>query len=211
MKNIIFIAPPAAGKGTQSTLLKEKFGYSYISCGDLLRKEIACESKFGVLVKNIIKDGKLVSDDLIINLIKEKLSNLDGKPFILDGFPRTLNQAVFLDNYLTKDYVVIYLDLKKEDALSRVLSRLICECGNSYNLVVDKLKPKKEGICDKCGNILNKRLDDNIDSFNVRYKNFYEYTKPLLDYYESKKILYKIDVNKNVESVFKDIVDVCND
>lgn len=211
MKNIIFIAPPAAGKGTQSTMLKEKFNYNHLSTGDMLREAIASGSEFGLMLKNIIDEGKLVSDDIMIDLIKEKLNNLEGKPFILDGFPRTLNQAKSLDNMLDKDYEVIYLDLSEEEAIDRILGRLTCSCGKSYNLNVDSLKPKVEGICDGCGKDLVKRNDDNVDSFKVRYKTFLDNTKPLMEYYEGKNKLHKINVNRNVEDIFKDIVEVCND
>ncbi len=211
MKNIIFIAPPAAGKGTQSTMLKERFEFNHLSTGDMLREAISSGSELGVLVKNIIDEGKLVSDDIMINLIKDKLSNLGGKPFILDGFPRTLNQAKALEDLLTKDYEVIYLDLSEEEAVGRILGRLTCSCGKSYNLNVDALKPKVEGICDGCGASLIKRGDDNAESFKVRYKSFIDNTKPLLDYYEEKNKLHKIDVNRDVEDIFKDIVEVCND
>ena len=121
MKNIIFIAPPAAGKGTQSTMLKEKFNYNHLSTGDMLREAIASGSEFGLMLKNIIDEGKLVSDDIMIDLIKGKLSNLEGKPFILDGFPRTLNQAIALESLLDKEYEVIYLDLSEEEAVNRIL------------------------------------------------------------------------------------------
>lgn len=134
-----------------------------------------------------------------------------GKPFILDGFPRTLNQAKSLDNMLDKDYEVIYLDLSEEEAIDRILGRLTCSCGKSYNLNVDSLKPKVEGICDGCGKELVKRNDDNVDSFKVRYKTFLDNTKPLMEYYEGKNKLHKINVNRNVEDIFKDIVEVCND
>ena len=211
MKNIIFIAPPAAGKGTQSTMLKEKFNYNHLSTGDMLREAIASGSEFGLMLKNIIDEGKLVSDDIMIDLIKEKLNNLEGKPFILDGFPRTLNQAKSLDNMLDKDYEVIYLDLSEEEAIDRILGRLTCSCGKSYNLNVDNLKPKVEGICDGCGKELVKRNDDNVDSFKVRYKTFLDNTKPLMEYYEDKNKLHKINVNRNVEDIFKDIMEVCND
>lgn len=211
MKNIIFIAPPAAGKGTQSTMLKEKFNYNHLSTGDMLREAIASGSEFGLMLKNIIDEGKLVSDDIMIDLIKDKLSNLGGKPFILDGFPRTLNQAIALESLLDKEYEVIYLDLNEEEAVSRILSRLTCSCGKSYNLNVEALKPKIDGICDGCGSNLVKRGDDNADAFKVRYKSFIDNTKPLIDYYEGKNKLHKIDVNRNVEDIFKDIVEVCND
>ena len=211
MKNIIFIAPPAAGKGTQSTMLKENYGYNHLSTGDMLREVVSSGTEFGLQVKNIIDRGELVSDDIIINLINDKLAKIDGKPFILDGFPRTLNQAKSLDNMLDKDYEVIYLDLSEEEAIERILGRLACSCGKSYNLNVDNLKPKVEGICDGCGKELVKRNDDNVDSFKVRYKTFLDNTKPLMEYYEGKNKLHKINVNRNVEDIFKDIVDVCND
>ena len=211
MKNIIFIAPPAAGKGTQSTMLKESFGYNHLSTGDMLREVVSSGTDFGLQVKNIIDRGELVSDELIIGLINDKLAKIDGKPFILDGFPRTLNQAKSLDNMLDKDYEVIYLDLSEEEAIDRILGRLKCSCGKSYNLNVDNLKPKVEGICDGCGKELVKRNDDNVDSFKVRYKTFLDNTKPLMEYYEDKNKLHKINVNRNVEDIFKDIVDVCND
>lgn len=211
MKNIIFIAPPAAGKGTQSTMLKESFGYNHLSTGDMLREVVSSGTDFGLQVKNIIDRGELVSDDIIINLINNKLAKIDGKPFILDGFPRTLNQAKSLDSMLDKDYEVIYLDLTEEKAIERILGRLTCSCGKSYNLNVDNLKPKVEGICDGCGKELVKRNDDNVDSFKVRYKTFLDNTKPLMEYYEDKNKLHKINVNRNVEDIFKDIVDVCND
>lgn len=211
MKNIIFIAPPAAGKGTQSTMLKESFGYNHLSTGDMLREVVSSGTDFGLQVKNIIDCGELVSDELIISLINDKLAKIDGKPFILDGFPRTLNQAKSLDNMLDKDYEVIYLDLSEEEAIDRILGRLTCSCGKSYNLNVEALKPKIDGICDGCGSSLVKRGDDNADAFKVRYKSFIDNTKPLIDYYEEKNKLHKIDVNRNVEDIFKDIMEVCND
>ena len=123
MKNIIFIAPPAAGKGTQSTLLKENFSYNHLSTGDMLRKSAKSGSSLGEVVKNIMESGKLVSDEIMIDLIKEQLTNSEGKPFILDGFPRTLNQAMSLDDIVSDDYEVIYLDLDEEEAIKRILGR----------------------------------------------------------------------------------------
>lgn len=211
MKNIIFIAPPAAGKGTQSNMLKEKFGYNHISTGDMLREAINSGSEIGKEVKNIIDKGELVSDDLIIKLVKDKLASLEGKPFILDGFPRTLNQAKSLDEILTDDYIVIYLDLAESEAINRITGRLTCNCGKSYNVNIDKLKPKVDGICDNCGNILIKRDDDNVESFKVRFKTFLDNTDSILKYYEDKKRLVKIDVNRDVQDIFESILEVAND
>ena len=211
MKNIIFIAPPAAGKGTQSNMLKEKFGYNHISTGDMLREAINSGSEIGKEVKNIIDKGELVSDDLIIKLVKDKLTSLEGKPFILDGFPRTLNQAKSLDEILTDDYIVIYLDLAESEAINRITGRLTCNCGKSYNVNIDKLKPKVDGICDNCGSILIKRDDDNVESFKVRFKTFLDNTDSILKYYEDKKRLVKIDVNRDVQDIFESILEVAND
>ena len=211
MKNIIFIAPPAAGKGTQSNMLKEKFGYNHISTGDMLREAINSGSEIGKEVKNIIDKGELVSDDLIIKLVKDKLTSTDGKPFILDGFPRTLNQAKSLDEILTDDYIVIYLDLDESEAIKRITGRLTCNCGKSYNVNIDKLKPKVDGICDNCGSKLIKRDDDNVESFKVRFKTFLDNTDSILKYYEDKKRLVKIDVNRDVQDIFESILEVAND
>ena len=211
MKNIIFIAPPAAGKGTQSNMLKEKFGYIHISTGDMLREAINSGSEIGAEVKNIIDKGDLVSDDLIIKLVKDKLTSLKGKPFILDGFPRTLNQAKSLDEILTDDYIVIYLDLAESEAINRITGRLTCNCGKSYNVNIEELKPKVDGICDKCGSILTKRDDDNVESFKVRFKTFLDNTDSILKYYEDKEKLIKIDVNKDVQDIFESILEVIND
>ena len=211
MKNIIFIAPPAAGKGTQSNMLKEKFGYNHISTGDMLREAINSGSEIGKEVKNIIDKGELVSDDLIIKLVKDKLTSLKGKPFILDGFPRTHNQAESLDEILTDDYIVIYLDLDESEAINRITGRLTCNCGKSYNVNIDKLKPKVDGICDNCGSILIKRDDDNVESFKVRFKTFLDNTDSILKYYEDKEKLIKIDVNKDVQDIFESILEVIND
>ena len=211
MKNIIFIAPPAAGKGTQSNMLKEKFGYNHISTGDMLREAINSGSEIGKEVKNIIDKGELVSDVLIIKLVKDKLTSLKGKPFILDGFPRTLNQAKSLDEILTDDYIVIYLDLDESEAINRITGRLTCNCGKSYNVNIDKLKPKVDGICDNCGSILIKRDDDNVESFKVRFKTFLDNTDSILKYYEDKEKLIKIDVNKDVQDIFESILEVAND
>lgn len=211
MKNIIFIAPPAAGKGTQSNILKEKYDYAHISTGDMLREAINSGSKLGMDVKNIIDKGELVSDEIIIKLVAEKLASLKGKPFILDGFPRTLNQAIALEKIIDDNYVTIYLDLSEEEAISRITGRLTCSCGKSYNINIDSLKPKIVGICDACGSNLIKRDDDNVDAFKIRFKTFLNNTEALLDYYNSKNKLVKIDVNREVSDIFNDISGVVND
>ena len=212
MKNIIFIAPPAAGKGTQSNLLKDKYDYVHISTGDMLREIVSSDSELGKVVKNIIDKGNLVSDDLIFKLLKSKLNSIKGKPFILDGFPRTLNQALFLDNDLKIDnYIVIYLDLSKEDAIKRIDGRLTCSCGKSYNLNDINLKPKIIGICDNCGTVLVKRNDDNLEAFKIRFDVFLKNIKPLIDYYKDKNKLKVVNVNRDVNDIFREILKVVAD
>ena len=212
MKNVIFIAPPAAGKGTQSSNL-ENIGYIHISTGDMLREEIAKESEIGLVVKDIIAKGNLVSDEIVFTLITNKLSNID-KPFILDGFPRTIKQAELLNELFIKlninNYEVIYLDLKMEDAIKRALGRLTCnKCGASYNKYYEALQPKQVGICDKCGNKLETRSDDNEESFKVRFNTFIENTEPIKEYYNDKNKLHSIDAtlsSDEITSIIKDIL-----
>lgn len=207
MKNVIFIAPPAAGKGTQSSILKERYGYNHLSTGDMLREVVASGSEFGLEVKNIIDKGNLVSDEIMIKLIKEALTK-KGEPFILDGFPRTLNQAISLDSIIDDNYEVIYLDLDRDAAIKRMEGRLTCKCGKSYNLNEEALRPKVDGICDNCKSHLEKRNDDNSEAFIIRYDVFLNNTKPVLDYYENKNKLHKIDVNRNVLDISNDILKV---
>lgn len=210
MKNIIFIAPPAAGKGTQSELLKDNFNYTHISTGDMLRDAIATGSEFGIMVKNIIDKGNFVDDEIMIKLIKDKLRSV-GRPFILDGFPRTLAQAEVLDDLLNEekiDYQVIYLDLNEEIATKRVLGRLTCSCGKSYNMYFDELKPRLENVCDACGKSLVKRADDTEESFKKRYQLFINNTRPILDYYMSKGRIKVVDASRSFNEIYKEVVEI---
>lgn len=209
MKNVIFIAPPAAGKGTQSNKLKE-LGYIHISTGDMLREEISKESSIGLKVKDIISKGELVSDDIVFTLIKNRLENND-KPFILDGFPRTIEQAKLLDGLFESlnvdNYRVIYLDIDLEEALKRALGRLTCKCGASYNTFYPNLMPKVTDICDKCGSKLVKRCDDNEESFKVRFEIFIKNIKPIKEFYESKNKLDIVDTKvSDITEKIKDIL-----
>jgi len=210
MKNVIFIAPPAAGKGTHSQRLID-LGYEHISTGNMLREEIAKKSSLGLKIKDIISDGSLVSDEIVFELIQNKLKNLN-KPFILDGFPRTLNQAIFLDNLLNDlditEYEVIYLEITLKEALKRALGRLTCKCGASFNSEFAKLMSKKEGICDYCGSTLEKRGDDNEESFKVRFETFIKNNEPIKDFYESKNKIHSIDTTIDSEKITEMIKDI---
>ena len=187
MKNIIFIAPPAAGKGTASALVCEKYNIPHISTGDLLRDEIANQTKLGVE----IKDAK--------------------KGYILDGYPRNIKQAEIYDDLLKElSYdmgVVIFLDIDKDTAMKRALSRVVCsKCGLSYNLDNKELAPIKEGICDACGGELKTRGDDNKETFITRFDTYMKETYPLIEYYEKKNNLVKIEVsNLTADEVFEEV------
>lgn len=212
MKNIIFIAPPAAGKGTQSELLVEKYGYEHISTGDLLRNEVAQETELGLSLKEIMASGTLVSDEIVTELLKKKLSGLN-KGFILDGYPRTVNQAKTLTE-LAKELninldAVIYLKLDQESAMHRALGRINCpKCNRGYNKYLDSLKPSKEFYCDDCDVELVSRTDDTEETFKIRFNAYLENTEPLLNYYEELGILNIIDTCSTPEETFNKIEEV---
>lgn len=212
MKNIIFIAPPAAGKGTVSAKVCEKYNIPHISTGDLLRDEIKNETKLGIEIKDAMARGEFVSDEVITKLLKKRLTAKDAKKgFILDGYPRNIKQAEIYDNLLEElSYdmgTVIYLDIDKEIAMKRALSRVVCsKCGLSYNLNDPELTPIKEGICDACNGTLKSRDDDNEETFIKRFDTYMKETYPLVEYYNNKNNLVKIDVtNMNADEVFEEV------
>lgn len=212
MKNIIFIAPPAAGKGTVSNEICIEYNIPHISTGDLLREEIAKETKIGLEIKEGIARGEFVSDELITKLLKKRLTSKDcQKGFVLDGYPRNTHQANIYDNLLEElGYdmgKVIYLEISKEEALKRSTSRLICpKCGLSYNTLVADLKPLHEGICDSCKSSLKVRSDDNEEAFLHRFDTYMEETYPLIAYYKEKNNLNTINVEgKSAKEVFEEV------
>ncbi len=210
MRNIIFIAPPAAGKGTVSDYLVKNFNYEHISTGEILREEIKSGSLLGKELDSIISQGKLVSDQYMIKLISDKLKSIKDKAFILDGFPRTLNQAESLDKMLVSNNItntiVIYLDVDFDTLLKRVLGRIICpKCKRSYNKFNEELKPLKNNICDDCGVELETRSDDTEETFKVRFDSFLESTEPIVEYYQNKGILKRIDAMVALEEIFDKI------
>ena len=218
MKNIIFIAPPAAGKGTQAKLVSVEYNIPHISTGDLLREEMAKSSEIGISIKKDMDAGNLVSDEVITTLLKNRITSKDClNGYILDGYPRNLAQAITYNNLLEElNYdkgIVIFLDIDKETALKRTLSRIICqECGSSYNLSIEGLKPLKENICDRCNNELNTRTDDTEEVFIHRFDTYLNSTKDLIEYYENLGLLHKIEVsNKSVESICEEVKEILND
>lgn len=195
MQDIILIAPPAAGKGTQAKLLSSKYQIPHISTGDLLR---AATGELGDIVKKTMESGALVSDDLVLKLLEERITKEDCQNgYILDGFPRNVSQAESYMKLLEKlnkplGYV-IYLDASKEITQKRIVGRLSCPtCGAVYNDQIDESKPKRFGTCDKCNGPLSKRSDDNLETFEKRYQTFMNETYPLVNYFKSKGKLFTI-------------------
>ncbi|MFA5603927.1 MAG: adenylate kinase [Bacilli bacterium] len=214
MKNIIFVAPPAAGKGTQSQMISERYNIPHISTGSILRNEIASNSELGYKIQQEIELGNLVNDTLIIELLLKRLQNNDCiNGYILDGFPRTINQAILYDKILEEsesqiDYV-FYLKLPMEEAFKRIVGRLTCSsCQAVYNYMYDSTKPKVEGHCDKCNGLLVKRDDDTIEVFEKRFQVYSNETVPLIDYYKKQNKLYEIDSSISKEYTFEQIISI---
>ena len=211
MKSIIFIAPPAAGKGTQSKMLCDTYHIPHISTGDLLRDASLVDDERGKYIKEQIGLGTLVSDNIILELLEERLNQEDcSEGYILDGFPRNIEQAIAYENILEKLNkklgLVIYLEIDKDLACKRIEGRVSCpKCGSVFNTIIEEAKPKQEGICDRCGGTLSKRHDDNSETFGVRYDTYLEKTQPLIEYYEAKNVLYRVESGTNKDETFKNI------
>jgi len=216
MRNIILIAPPAAGKGTQAKLLEKKYNLPHISTGDLLRIEIEKNNSLSQEIQNLIDKGQFVSDEIVLLLVTNRINLKDCENgYILDGFPRNLNQAKLYDEYLKKNHIdneiVIVINLNKEIAQSRISNRIICsKCGKVYNLNNKKLKPQNIDICDNCGTKLKRRKDDNNETYEVRYNKYVEDTEPIINYYQHKNILHIVDGNADVDTVYHQILDIVN-
>lgn len=207
--NIILIASPAAGKGTQSELICNKYNLKHISTGDLLREVVALDNEKSREIKSLMEKGLLINDEIILGLIEDKLKDDEG--FVFDGFPRNLTQAKKFDELLDRmnkkiDYV-IHLKVDKEVALKRIVGRYVCpKCNAVYNKSEDETK-----ICQSCGEDLIKRSDDNIDTFNNRYSVYMSETFPIVEYYENTNKLYEVDSSLEVNEVFKQIENILND
>ncbi len=193
-KNLIFLGAPGAGKGTISNIMIAKYGVAHISTGDILRGEVAKGTPAGKEAEVIMKAGKLVPDELVCSMVKNRLAEPDCENgFILDGFPRTIPQADRLDAVLADlgkkiDYA-IYLKVEDEELLQRLTARLNCRgCDAIYNKLF--MPPKTEGICDKCGSELFQRADDSLETAKSRLAVFHQQTQPLIDYYEQRGLLY---------------------
>ena len=208
-KIIVLIGPPGAGKGTQARLLQERKGLPQISTGDLFREMKNSDTPLAKEVQSIMESGKLISDELTLQIVKDRTSREDcSGSFILDGYPRTAVQAQQLEELSAeagKDVIAIEVSVPRDELMKRLTGRRSCPvCGEIYN--VYSRPPKSEGFCDIHPDAkLSHRSDDNEESVGARLATYDELTKPLLDYYSQSGRLLSIDASGDVEEIFKDI------
>ena len=202
---VILFGSPGSGKGTQATLLADFLGVRKISLGDILREEVKKNSSLGQEVKSYMERGVLVSDELVSRVIEE---NVDNSGFLLDGYPRNLDQAKRLEEILARKNSdidkVVYLDIDEQTIVDRLSKRRVCKsCGANYHLV--SLPPKKEGICDKCEGQLTQRKDDDPGVIKKRWSVFTDEANKILEFYQDKNKLAKVDGRGEIKEIFERI------
>lgn len=203
---LVLIGAPAAGKGTQARKIIEKFNLAYISTGDMLREQIEKGTELGNQVKSIMASGGLVSDDLIIAIVEDRIKADDCKNgFILDGFPRTVVQAKKLDELIGSIDKAVYINASDDVLLERLTARETCpKCGATFNRI--SLPPKTPGICDVCGEKLTQRKDDTIEAGKARLKTYHEQSEPLVEYYGKQNLVFEVDGLQEVDVVTEKII-----
>jgi len=202
---LMFLGAPGAGKGTQAERISEKYGIPSISTGAILREAMACGSPLGKKAKSYVDAGALVPDDVVIGIIKERLSQDDcQKGFILDGFPRTVPQAEALDGMGIAMDLVISIEIGDEKIVNRMGGRRLCsKCGASYHIV--HIPSKVDGICDKCGAPLILRADDKPEVVRDRLATYHKQTEPLKDFYAAKGQLVLVNGDDTLENITSNI------
>jgi len=212
--DLILLGPPGGGKGTQAKRLMDKFGLVQLSTGDMLRAAVASGSEVGLKAKAVMEAGQLVTDEIVIGIIDQRLDQPDTKGgVIFDGFPRTVAQAQALDKILVakgrKLNRVVEVRVPDQLLIDRITGRFTCaKCGAGYH---DKYqKPKAEGVCDACGSSeFSRRADDNAETVKKRLTAYHEQTAPLLPYYEGKGLLAVIDGAQDIAKVTEDLIAIC--
>ena len=210
--NIILMGLPGAGKGTQASEIVKKFPIPHISTGDMFRKAIKDETDLGKEAKSYMDRGELVPDEVTVGIVKERISEDDAKKgFLLDGFPRTIDQAEALNSIMAEldrnIDAVINIEVPEEELMNRLTGRRICEnCGTTYHLVFNP--PKVDGICDIDGGKLYQREDDNPETVSNRLSVNVKQSKPILEYYNNKGVLKNIDGSKDIDEVTNDVIDI---
>ncbi|MGV3244564.1 adenylate kinase [Staphylococcus sp. 11261D007BR] len=210
--NIILMGLPGAGKGTQASEIVKKYPIPHISTGDMFRKAINEETELGKEAKTYMDRGELVPDEVTVGIVKERISEDDAKKgFLLDGFPRTIDQAEALNSILKEldrsIDVVVNIEVPEEELMNRLTGRRICEtCGETYHLVFNP--PKVEGVCDIDGGKLYQREDDNPETVANRLEVNVKQSKPILDFYSKQGVLKNIDGSRNIDMVTDDVIQI---
>ncbi len=206
---IILLGPPGAGKGTQAERIVKEHLLAYVSTGDILRSAVKAQSALGRKAKQYMDEGKLVPDELVVEIVKDRLMDPDcAKGALLDGFPRTVVQAEFLEKALPDIGIsidrILSIEVEEEDLVERLTGRRVCsECSANYHL---KFKPPKvRNVCDKCGGDLYQRDDDTLETVKERLDVYRQLTEPLISYYFQKGLLSTVDGNKDIEAVYEQI------
>ncbi len=205
---LVFLGPPGSGKGTQAKILSKEMGLSHISTGDLLREAVKNNTPLGQKAREYMERGELVPDDIIISLIEEVMPKEGG--FILDGFPRTIPQAIALEDMLKRNgkelSKVILFEISEDVVVDRISGRLTCsQCGALYHIKYNP--PKEDLICDLCGGKLIQREDDKEEVIRRRFKVYQEQTQPLIAFYRERNKLFSLDATQSVEEISKKIIE----
>lgn len=212
-KEFIFIGPPGSGKGTQTKMLSKNLNLPHIDTGALLREEIASNSDDGKTASSFIEKGQLVPIDLVSKIIKNRLLKDDCKNgFILDGYPRSKEQAIELDKILEEIDInekvipqVFYFEVNQDKLIERLVNRRSCSnCGAIYNLKTMKLKD--ENMCEKCGGKLIKRDDDTEDVAKKRFTTYFEQTEPIINMYRNRNWVTAIDASQDIDTIYKNLI-----
>lgn len=209
---IILLGPPGAGKGTQAEKIVQKYDLAYISTGDILRKAVKNETTLGRKAREFMDKGLLVPDNLVVEIVRERLMEPDcSKGALLDGFPRTVDQAAFLDQVLpdidmSVDSVML-IKVEEKELVERLTGRRVC-CDCNANFHVKYRPPRVRNVCDSCGGDLYQRDDDTLSTVTERLDVYKKQTEPLIDFYREKSLLYEIDGSKDMEGVFEQITAV---
>ena len=212
MLNIVLLGPPGAGKGTQAELIVKKYGIPQISTGDIFRANIKNGTELGKKAKEYMDKGELVPDELVVDLVKDRLEQDDCKNgFMLDGFPRTVFQAEELTKIMEAKSLsinyVLNIDVTSEKLIDRIAGRRVCKsCGATYN--VNTKPTAKEGVCDACGGEVYQRADDNRETVENRINVYFAQTAPLIEYYEKAGVLATVNGDQAMDNVFSDITKV---
>ncbi|MDI6844868.1 MAG: adenylate kinase [Candidatus Saccharicenans sp.] len=203
---IILLGPAGSGKGTQGEMIERHYGFPRISTGDLLRLEVEKDTALGKIVKKIMEAGELVADDIVLEIVRSRIAQPDCKRgYVLDGFPRTLNQAILLEKVDgSRPEIAIEIQVSEEALKQRLAGRLVClQCGTVYNINNNKLSQ-----CQACGARLTVRNDDRPEVVSQRFRIYRETIGPLIEYYSKKGVLFRIDGEKTPEEVFREVKSV---